>query len=136
MSMRPLVLLPLLLLTACADSSSDVLPPAAADALVVDYDAADGTPAESWTLSCTGSVSGTHPEAQAACEHLRPLQDPFAPLPAEQMCTEQYGGPQTARVSGTWAGDPVDLTLARSDGCHISQWEGLVPLVPVTEGAF
>ena len=60
----------------------------------------------------------------------------FAPLPAEQMCTEQYGGPQTARVSGTWAGDPVDLTLARSDGCHISQWEGLVPLVPITEGAF
>ena len=48
-------------------------------------------------------------------------------------CTEQYGGPQTAHVVGRWSGEPVDLELSRVDGCRISQWDALVPLVPAAE---
>jgi hypothetical protein len=100
------------------------------DDLLVHVDRGDGTPAEDWTLTCVGFVEGTHPEAEAACAHLAGLDDPFAPLPVDVACTEQYGGPETARVTGRWHGEPVDLELARSDGCLITQWDSLVPLLP------
>ena len=99
--------------------------------LQVTYDRGDGTEPETWTLTCVGFVEGSHPDPERACEHLEAMEDPFAPLPADVICTEQYGGPQTARILGRWNGGPVDLELSMTDGCHISQWEGLSPLVPV-----
>jgi hypothetical protein len=98
--------------------------------LQVSYDPGDGTEPESWTLTCVGFVEGSHPDPEAACEHLRTMDDPFAPLPADVVCTEQFGGPQTARVLGRWGGEPVDLELSRTDGCRISQWDALGPLLP------
>ena len=143
----PLVAL-LALLTACASggtgSGSGAAAPttAAPDAaagggiaqadndLQIELDRGDGTEPESWTLTCVGFVEGSHPDAEAACAHLKTLDDPFAPLPTDVVCTEQYGGPQTAHVIGRWNGDPVDLHLNRTDGCHISQWDALGPLLP------
>lgn len=130
--MKVLLLVPLLLLAACG-ASEDALDPGAAppsSGLSVAYDAGDGSAPVTWTLVCGDPVSGSHPDAEAACAHLQELDAPLAPLPADMICTEQYGGPQTARVTGRWAGEPVDLALARSNGCFISQWDGLVPLVP------
>jgi hypothetical protein len=98
--------------------------------LQIELDRGDGTEPETWTLTCVGFVEGSHPAAEAACEHLKSLEDPFAPLPADVACTEQYGGPQTARVLGRWNGEPVDLELSRTDGCRISQWDALGPLLP------
>jgi Subtilisin inhibitor-like len=138
------------LLTACASPSgnagggsgdttptSDSADPAAGGGieqadndLQVELDRGDGTEPESWTLTCAGVVEGSHPDAEAACEHLTALDDPFAPLPADLACTEQYGGPQTARVLGRWNGEPVDVELSRTDGCRISQWDALGPLLP------
>ena len=100
------------------------------DDLVVELDRGDGSEPESWTLTCVGSVEGSHPDAEAACAHLQTLEDPFAPLPEDAVCTEQFGGPQTARVRGRWNGEPMDLELSRVDGCHISQWDSLGPLLP------
>jgi hypothetical protein len=71
-----------------------------------------------------------HPDADAACAALEALDDPFAPLPEDMMCTEQYGGPQEALVTGTWRGDEVDLQVSRRNGCEIAQWDSLVPLLP------
>jgi len=129
----------LALLTACADraesgdggggAASDGISRADLD-LMVAYDAGDGSAPAEWTLSCLGEPTGTHPDAQAACAHLSGLDDPFAPLPGDLACTEQYGGPQTAHVTGLWHGEDVDVELSRTDGCRISQWESLVPLVP------
>ena len=98
--------------------------------LQVEFDPGDGTEPSTWTLSCLEPVTGSHPDADAACAHLRTLEDPFAPLPDDVACTEQFGGPQTAHVLGRWDGQPVDLELSRVDGCRISQWDALVPLVP------
>jgi hypothetical protein len=98
--------------------------------LQVELDRGDGTEPETWTLTCVGFVDGSHPDAEAACEHLAAMEDPFAPLPADVVCTEQFGGPQTAHVLGRWNGEPVDLELSRTDGCHISQWDALGPLLP------
>ncbi|TFV50452.1 hypothetical protein E4P43_11070 [Blastococcus sp. TF02A-35] len=105
-----------------------------ADDLVVVASQGDGSPPQSWTLTCSGGGGGTHPQPQEACEHLAGMTDPFAPLPADVMCTEQYGGPQTARVTGSWHGDEVELDLSRTDGCRISQWDSLGPVLPVPVG--
>ena len=102
--------------------------------LQVELDRGDGTEPESWTLSCLGVVEGSHPDAEAACQHLMAMDDPFAPLPADVVCTQQFGGPETARVLGKWNGQPVDLELSRTDGCRISQWDALGPLLPGPTG--
>ncbi len=51
-------------------------------------------------------------------------------MPEGSVCTMQYGGPATARVTGVWAGRPVDVTYDRGDGCEISRWDRMVPLLP------
>ena len=99
--------------------------------LRIDVDLGDGAPPQSWTLVCAGVADGTHPDQQAACTHLAGMPEPFAPLPDDVMCTEQYGGPQTARITGRWQGGPVDLELSRVDGCRIAQWDSLGPVLPV-----
>jgi hypothetical protein len=99
--------------------------------LQVVADRGDGTEPETWTLVCDGRDDDAHPDPDAACAHLEELDDPFAPLPADVACTEQFGGPQTARVTGRWDGEPVDVELSRSDGCRIAQWDGLGHLLPI-----
>jgi hypothetical protein len=100
------------------------------DRVVVEVDRGDGSPVERWTLVCGDAVEGDHSDAQAACDRLRELPDAFAPIPTDAVCSQQYGGPQTAHVTGRWAGEPVDLRLSRTDGCRMAQWDSLVPLVP------
>ncbi|AZS86273.1 hypothetical protein ELQ87_19840 [Streptomyces griseoviridis] len=77
---------------------------------------------------------GSHPDSGAACDRLDRItqwgRDTFAPVPDDSVCTLQYGGPATAHVTGTWAGRPVDASFDRRDGCHIGQWDRLVPLLP------
>jgi hypothetical protein len=151
------ILLPLLtllaLLTGCAQSAADTGADgsenvtAAPDGdgaaggisraendLVVRVDPGDGTAPESWTLTCVGSAAGTHPDAEAACAHLKGMADPFAPIPDDVACTEQYGGPQSAHIAGLWGGESVDLEVTRVDGCRISQWDSLGPLLPAPVG--
>ena len=140
--MRILLLGLLVVLTGCAQrSADDGASGATADDdaagisraendLVVRIDQGDGSAPESWRLTCAGTADGTHPDAEATCAHLAGLDDPFAPLPDDVACTEQYGGPQSAHVAGIWGGDPVDLEVTRVDGCRISQWDSLVPLLP------
>ncbi len=102
--------------------------------LQLEIDLGDGSAPQIWTLTCVGFVEGSHPAAQAACNHLAGLERPFAPLPADVWCTQQYGGPETAHVLGRWGGEPVDLALSRVDGCRIAQWDALVPVVPAPAG--
>jgi hypothetical protein len=132
----PAWLAALLLLAACAGSAGGAGSAGAGDRpgheLTVELDRGDGTAAETYTLTCAddGGAGGDHPDAAAACALLLGAEDPFAPLPSDLACTEQYGGPQTARVRGIWRGEPVDLELSRVDGCRIAQWDALEPLLP------
>ena len=102
----------------------------AADDLVVGIDRGDGSAPERYTVNCADVPGSDHPAAHAACDHLAAMDEPFAPLAADVACTQVYDGPQTAQVTGRWAGAPVDLELARNDGCRIAQWDGLGPLLP------
>lgn len=100
------------------------------NALVIEYDPGEGARVERYTLRCGDSVEGDLPDAEAACQHLAGLEEPFAPVPDDAICTQQFGGPQTAHVTGQWRGEPVDLQLSRTDGCRISQWDRLGSLLP------
>jgi hypothetical protein len=77
---------------------------------------------------------GDHPDVSGACaavdRNTRWGEDAFAPVPAGSVCTMRYGGPATARVTGRWAGRPVDTTFERGNGCHIERWDRFVPLLP------
>ncbi|WP_141359951.1 SSI family serine proteinase inhibitor [Streptomyces sp. 6-11-2] len=79
-------------------------------------------------------AGGSHPDARRACDVLDRNthwgREPFAPVPAGSVCTMQYGGPATARITGTWAGRRVDAAYDRGDGCRIDRWNRLVPLLP------
>ena len=49
------------------------------------------------------------------------------------MCAEVYGGPQTAHITGTAQGKPVDLTVNRNDSCGSGWWSSLEPLLGAPE---
>jgi hypothetical protein len=53
-----------------------------------------------------------------------------APDP-QRVCTQIYGGPQTARVTGTIRGRHVDRSFSRTDGCEISDWDRAKALLPI-----
>jgi hypothetical protein len=96
----------------------------------------NGAAVETYTLVCEigPPPAGDHPDLEAACAHLESLDDPFAPLPDDLACTQQYGGPQTARIHGRWRDERVDLELSRTDGCRISQWDSFGPVLPFPVG--
>lgn len=102
--------------------------PVAAD-LVVVVDATGEGATTTWTLTCE-PVGGDHPDAEAACAALATAggATAFAPTPRDVACTEQWGGPQTATVTGTVGGESVDATFDRRNGCEISRWDALAPL--------
>jgi hypothetical protein len=83
------------------------------------------------TLTCRGGsarATGWLARSPArACRRARRL--PAAPRP-DRICTQIYGGPQTARITGRVGARRVDRRLSRTDGCQIDEWDRMVPLVP------
>ncbi|WP_171058136.1 SSI family serine proteinase inhibitor [Modestobacter altitudinis] len=116
--------------TAAGPSSAPSSTAPATGELVVVLDRGEGAQPERYTLSCAEPVTGDLPDPAGTCAHLQGLADPFAAIPGDQVCSQQYGGPQTAHVTGRWAGDDVDLLLARTNGCQLAQWASLGPLLP------
>ena len=85
---------------------------------------------KTWRLTCN-PAGGTHPNPQAACQALEANgAAALPPVPKDKACTQIYGGPQTAPISGTWKGQPVMSTFARNDGCQISRWKLMAGLLP------
>ncbi|MGI8333558.1 SSI family serine proteinase inhibitor [Actinomadura scrupuli] len=87
---------------------------------------------KTWTLTCD-PVGGDHPNAKLACAELDKAaaagKDPFAPTPKGQSCTMIYGGPDTSTVTGTWQGKKIDARFSRKDGCQVTRWTALAPLL-------
>ena len=65
---------------------------------------------------------GSQPCERAQTGKLAALAEPDD---ATGACTQQYGGPEQAHMTGTLEGEPVDVTVARSDGCGIADYEAL-----------
>jgi Subtilisin inhibitor-like len=101
---------------------------------------AEGEAEISYTLVCAEGVpaaESVHPAADAACAALKEnagLVSPSAPA-TDQACTEQYGGPQKATVTGVVDGVPVDASFSRTNGCEISAWEAAKDVLGAAGGA-
>lgn len=97
-----------------------------------------GEPEQRWTLRCSGAdplPGSTHPTAAAACALVAARPEVLAPPPKDQLCTQQYGGPEVATVCGTANGMPVDRRFTRTDGCGIAAWSIAAPLLGAPAGA-
>ena len=46
----------------------------------------------------------------------------MAPVPRRTACTQIYGGPATARVTGELRGERVSASFDLTDGCEIARW--------------
>ncbi|MFD5819568.1 SSI family serine proteinase inhibitor [Streptomyces sp. NPDC127038] len=110
-------------------------PEDSSDRLTVTVAGAGGGADGTFELDCH-PAGGTHPHAAEACDRLDRMttwgKDTFAPVPPDALCTMEYGGPATAHITGTWAGRPVDARYDRSNGCEISRWNALMPVLPGT----
>jgi hypothetical protein len=130
--MRIAALIALMGIVGCgAGGSSPDVGSASATDLKITYWAegkANGT-AKKWTLRCA-PAGGTLTEAAAACRKLASMQNPFAPVPPDAVCTQQYGGPQVALVTGTFRGRALWTQLQRRNGCEIARFKRLSFLVP------
>ncbi|WP_052029086.1 SSI family serine proteinase inhibitor, partial [Streptomyces aurantiacus] len=123
---------------ACPADHPGVPERSSAHRLTITVDGTGGAGDGTYTLECApaGANGGTHPSPDDACERLDQLAangtDPFEPVPGDALCTEQYGGPETAHITGTWQGRAVDAEFSRTDGCRIARWDGLVPVLPAS----
>jgi hypothetical protein len=97
--------------------------------LTVTYAAAQDAPARTYALDC--APAGSDP----ACERLVEIGGPVRAVPAEQMCSMIYGGPQTARVTGWWRGRAVAEDYRRTNGCEVARWERMIPALPAVTSA-
>lgn len=78
-----------------------------------------------YTLVCPARA-GAIKSRRSACAKLSRLgSSAFAPVPKGTACTEIYGGPQLALVTGTLGGKKIDARFNRSNGCEIQRWQTL-----------
>ena len=101
--------------------------------IVVWPEGPDEGSARVWRLRCS-PAGGTLPRPAAACRQLAALDRPFAPVPKDMACTAIFGGPQVARVTGTFRGRRVWATFRRTDGCEIARWNRVRRLFPGATG--
>ena len=82
------------------------------------------------TLHCA-PPGGTVERPAAACRRLATLgRAAFAATPPGSACTQIYGGPQQAVVTGTVDGARVWARLTRVDGCALARWSRVAFLIP------
>jgi len=90
--------------------------------VTLDRDGRGGGPEQSERISCEID-SGCN---QAAEELAR---SDFEPVPADAICTEIFGGPDTATIQGTLDGERVEAELSRANGCEIERFDRFLPLL-------
>jgi hypothetical protein len=115
------VLAALALLAGCGDDDEQAAAPALAD-LTVTVD--DGAKTKTTTVRCDSEADS------ATCRALSALdRDAFAPTPGDRACTEIYGGPERATVTGTLRGETIDARFSRTNGCEIARWDAAKKLL-------
>jgi hypothetical protein len=68
---------------------------------------------------------GTHPRPAEALHAIEAADRPFAPVPADAVCTQIYGGPARATIEGSWRGQRVSASYDKRNGCEIARWKAL-----------
>lgn len=110
------------LLGACGEDDEE---PAAAPAAVADLAVAVEPGGKRATVRC---------DAPEDCPDVAAVEPGvFEPTPGNVACTQQYGGPETATVTGTFKGEEVDAKFSRVNGCEIARWENAKPILEAAE---
>jgi Subtilisin inhibitor-like len=96
--------------------------------------------AVNYTLVCKDGVPAAetqHPGAAAACAALKENAAILnVPGPRKDVsCTQQYGGPQVATVTGVVDGIPVETTFMLRNGCEIGAWNAAKDVLGSAGGA-
>lgn len=86
------------------------------------------------TLECDGDARGTGFVARAAAPACALVRRGTVTKIAKQhrasrLCSELYGGPQRAHITGTIGGRRITLSVNRGDGCGIADWDALRALL-------
>jgi hypothetical protein len=97
--------------------------------LQIDVKLEPGSDTSTQLLECD-PAGGDVADPEAACRRLAELESPFAPTPPDTACTEIYGGPQTATITGVLRGETVNASFSRKNGCEIARWDKLRFLLP------
>lgn len=83
-------------------------------------------------VSATGFLGGSVEagEAAAAALDAPSVRDRLLiPPPAGRTCTEIYGGPDVAHVTGAIEGAAVDASFDRANGCGIADWDLVASII-------
>jgi hypothetical protein len=72
--------------------------------------------------------------ARRACRRARRVASLLTTAPPRRACTQIYGGPERARVTGSIGGRRVARAFSRTNGCQIADWTRAVPLLPRPSG--
>lgn len=107
--------------------------------LTVSLTEAPGAPERIFRLAraAGGPLESNLPDPQGAVAAVERFGEGiFFPAPGPPMlCTQQYGGPQVALVTGTFGGRQVRCRLSLTDGCEIARWHALAPLLGGISGS-
>lgn len=108
--------------------------------LTVRLTEAPGAPEYVFRLTASGGALAegcTLPDSPAALEAVSRFgEDIFFPKPGPpKLCTQQYGGPQVAVVTGWFLGREVNSQFSRTDGCEIARWRTMAPLLGGVAGS-
>lgn len=99
--------------------------------LVIEYRPTTAGASLKLSVNCVGSraTAGTHPNRKAICALLAKKSIKiFAPTPTGMACSMIYGGPETARVTGTVGSTKVKAAFNKTDGCQVARWLAALPL--------
>lgn len=99
--------------------------------LIVQYKPTASSASLRLSVVCVGSraTAGTHPNRKAICALLAKKGIKiFAPTPKGVACSMIYGGPETARVTGTVGSIKVKAAFSKTDGCEVARWLTALPL--------
>jgi hypothetical protein len=108
--------------------------------LTVRLTEAPGAPDHVFRLTASGGAladGSTLPDSAAALAAVTQHGESiFFPKPGPpKLCTQQYGGPQVAVVTGWFLGREVTSRFTRTDGCEIARWRAMAPLLGGVAGS-
>jgi hypothetical protein len=117
-------------LAACGSGGATDRPaPSGQDELVIVARTGEA-PTVTWRLTCN-PPRGSHPDPATACRVLTEHGDQALPaVPGNRACTQLYGGPETATITGRWRGRSLHSSFSRTNGCEIARWTALTGLLP------
>ena len=125
------------LLPAAAHAARAGTAPAAVVALKFSVtDAPEATPRPA-TLTCLGTRANAtgylRETPEEGCQQARRLAAFLLSAPAPgRVCTQIFGGPQTATVQGAINGRWIRRTLSRTNGCELADWDRMGLLLAPT----